>query len=442
LPVIGVMPRVLGNPAETLADFHATYGDVVRLAPRLVAVFSPDVAAHILVDRERIYHKSAFYKRGRVLIGDGLFLSDGDVWRMRRRMLNPVFHRLMLNSMVGAMVDEAEHLVQHWQRAAGPGVIGVSSAMQQITMRIVLVALLGSDMPPDTQQELAQAVTAALRALGDRINQPLPLPLWVPTALNRQLIGATRVAERIVFELIDRRQAEWDEKRTDLLSVLLTMNTSGEAPLSRKELRDETMSMFLAGHETTAHTMTWLWYMLATHPDVEQKLHDELDQVLGGRLPTAQDLPRLTYTRQVIEETLRLFPALWVISRTVLRDDTLGSYTVPAGSDILISTYHIHRRPDLWQDPERFDPDRFQPELTQHQHPFAFLSFGGGPRRCIGAGFAMTEMQVLVAILASRFRLRLPSGAQVRPSFRGALHPDGELNLLIEARDPSRALGA
>jgi len=273
-------------------------------------------------------------------------------------------------------------------------------------------------------------------ALKPSITDLLGFPEWFPRRRPKGYQRAITEFEALVSRFLAERRAAGIE-RDDLLSMLLLARDpeSGEG-MSDKQLRDEILTIFLAGHETTANALSWTWYLLAQHPDAEARLHDELDRVLGGRMPNAGDVAELKWTRMVIEETMRLYPPAHTISRTAIEEDWIGSVRLPPGALITISIYMTHRNPNLWPHPERFDPERFAPAAVAQRHRFAYLPFGGGPRICIGNGFAITEAQVVLAAIAQRYRVRLASDHVVQPIGLITLRPKTGIWVTLERRVP------
>ncbi len=256
-------------------------------------------------------------------------------------------------------------------------------------------------------------------------------PLWIPTPRNLAFKRARAELDRVVYDIIASRRRRHAPKG-DLLDMLLAAREQGSGEgMTDRQLRDEVMTLLLAGHETTATTLTWTWYLLSKHPGAARKLRAELDVVLGGRLPGVGDLPALEYTQRVVRESMRLYPPVWVISRTAIEEDEIGGYTIPAGSILLLSQYAMHRHPDFWENPEGFDPDRFSPERSEGRHRYAYFPFGGGPRLCIGANLAMLETELILAILAQRYRLELLPGHPVEPEPLITLRPRYGMKMML-----------
>lgn len=294
--------------------------------------------------------------------------------------------------------------------------------MMRLTLTIVCLTLFTSDIS-DEASDVGQALTVVLRHANNRISSLFPLPENFPTEENYRFQQALKTLDRVVYNLINERRQS-GEDTGDLLSMLVFARDeeTGES-MSEKQLRDEVMTIFLAGHETTANALSWTWYLLSKHPDVERRLDAELKEVLGGRVPTLFDLKNLKYTLQVLNETMRLYPPVWEIGRENIGTDQLGGYDIPSNSTIILSAYVTHRHPDFWENPEGFDPERFSPEHSGNRPQYAYFPFGGGPRTCIGNNFALMEAQLVIADIAQKYRLELVPGHVVEPEPMITLRP-------------------
>jgi cytochrome P450 len=347
------------------------------------------------------------------MMGEGLLTSDGDFWRRQRRLSQPAFHRQQIGAFAGTMTSIAEEMLERWQPVAARGqLIDVSAEMIRLTLSIVSKTLFNTDVGAEANT-VGEAITVAFKEFDRRLAALFTLPDVVPTPSRRRLHNAIQTLDRVVYRIIEERRRA-GEDIGDLLSMLVFARDeeTGES-MSDKQLRDEVMAIFLAGHETTANALNWIWYLLSKHPAVERRLHDELAAVLGGRIPTLEDLPKLSYTTMVIEESLRLYPPAWVIERRSIAADQIGPYVIPPGSTIIPSQYITHRHPAFWDNPEGFDPERFTPERVAARPRFAYFPFGGGPRVCIDNNFAMMELQLILATVTQRYRLALVPGHPV-----------------------------
>ncbi len=416
----------------------AAYGPVARyrFGPlRNYFLAHPDGLKHVLQDHVKNYTKDDFaYDVVRRVVGDGLFTSSGDTWLQQRRLAQPAFHRARIAAMAARMVQSTEELAERWatsQRAGEPR--RLADDMMALTLRIVGEALLGSDVREDTEA-VSSSFSVISEQLVERIQSLRFLPPVLPTAYDRAFREANRSLRDVVNRVIARRR-EHLEDRGDLLSMfMLAQDEETGARMDDAHLRNEVLTMLLAGHETTANALSWTWALLHQHPEVERTMHEELDAVLGGRPPTAEDVPRLVYTRRVLDESLRLYPPVYSLSRKIVADDVLCGYQVLGGKSLYLSPYVTHRLPEFWPDPERFEPDRFTPERIAARPRYAYLPFLGGPRQCIGNAFALMEATLILATLGQRFRPRMVEGYTPRPEPLLTLRPKGGVPVRITAR--------
>jgi cytochrome P450 len=423
------------DPLAYTLGLARRFGDVVRIRVgpfRSYMVFHPDDVKHVLQDNHQNYVKGLIIDRTKVLIGDGLFTSEGSFWRRQRRLAQPAFHRQRSAGFATAMTDATAAMLARWDAHAGSGVpFDVAAEMNRLTLRVVGQTLFSMDLD-GAAADVGRALQVALAYVDRRALLVAPSPLIVPTPQNLRFRRARRVLDRVVYDIIETRRRDGSQT-SDLLSMLLQARDeeTGEG-MSDRQLRDEVMTFLLAGHETTAAALAWTWYLLARHPAVEARLRAEVDTVVGDRTPTVEDLPALSYTRMVVEETMRLYPPVWGIGRQTIGEDTLGGYRVPAKVVVSISPYVTHRHPACWDDPERFDPERFTPERAAGRSRFAYLPFSGGPRLCIGSEFALMEAQLVIAMVVQRYRLALVPGRVVEPEVRLTLRPRGGLPATLE----------
>jgi len=344
-------------------------------------------------------------------VGHGLVSANGEEHKRQRRLAQPAFHTRRIDAYAGTMVDYTTAMLDEW---ADGQALDVAEAMSTLTMLIVARTLFGADRVAmkDTAERIGAAIHV-IQATADReFQSALVLPEWLPTAMNRERRAAREVLYETIDRLIAQRRAQSDAADNgDLLSMLLLSRDEGGDRMSDDEVRDQLVTLFVAGHETTSNALTWTWYLLSQHPEAEARLHAEVDAALGGRPPALADLPRLPYTMQVIKEAMRLYPPAWVVNvRCAAADTTLGPYAVKKGDLLWLSPFVMHRRPAYFPDPERFDPDRWTAERERALPKFAYMPFGGGPRVCIGNGFALMEAHLIVAAVAQRYRLRLRPG--------------------------------
>jgi cytochrome P450 len=371
------------------------FGDIYKASvfgASVYVVAAPEYAEHVLRKNWQNYVKGQAIKRVALLLGNGLMVSEGESWKSQRRMIQPAFHRDAMATLIDVVTSANIALRQKWEQAAlANASVNVTRDLSLMVLQVVLVAIFGEDY--------AAAAPHFSMLSGE------------PTR-DLRFAQAFRSLGKIVMQVVARRRKE-AIKHGDILGLLLEARDrdSGQA-MPDRQLVNEIMTLIVAGHETTASSLNWLWYLLSQHPAVEEKLSHELDGFRADEPLKLDDLPRFSYTRQVIDEALRLYPPGWLMTRKALADDHLGDYFVPAGTEIYISPYFIQRNPALWEAPERFDPDRFGPDRPQDRHPLAMLPFSAGPRNCIGEAFARIEIQIHLMIVAKRLRLR---SAETKP---------------------------
>lgn len=416
---------------ERLAREH---GDVAgaRFGPRRVTLLShPERVREVLVARHRDFIKSYALQRARVLLGEGLLTSEEPLHLRQRRLAQPAFHRERIAAYAAVMVEHAERASASWSDGAE---VDVAREMNRLTLKIAGETLFGADVGGEAEQ-ISGALTDAL-SLYKRITNPLGLLLdRLPTPGTLRMRRARERLDATIYRMVAERRAS-GEDRGDLLSMLLlAQDEEGDGGgMSDLQLRDEALTLFLAGHETTANALSWTWYLLARSPEAEARLHQELDAVLGGRAPEPDDLRALPYTRAVLAESMRIFPPAYVVGREPVVDYEVEGYVAPAGSIVLMSPWVIHRDPRWWEEPLRFDPGRWTPGLEERLPRFAYFPFGGGPRKCIGEGFAWTEGVLVLAALARRWRVRLVPGHPVEMLPQITLRPRHGIRAVLERR--------
>ncbi|HEX6777123.1 MAG TPA: cytochrome P450, partial [Ktedonobacterales bacterium] len=395
----------------------------------------PKSIKYVLQEHARNYNKDLItYTMFQPFLGHGLLTNDGPSWLQQRRLIQPAFHRRRLLTYGPLMTEATVAMLKQWQASyEGEGPLHMEEEMMRLTLRIVGQALFGLDLASETST-IGAAVTTVLAQFGEYVFHPFP-PLSVPTPRNRRMQRAIHVLDRLVYRLIAERRSR-ETEREDVLALLLAAQDeeTGQG-MTDRQVRDEVMTLLMAGHETTANTLTWTWYLLGSHPEVERRLQAELEEVLGGRVPTVADLEALKYTRMILEEVLRLYPAAPLLSRKAIAADELQGYPIAANSMIMISPYAMHRHPAFWDEPERFDPERFTPERAAARPAFTYFPFGGGPRVCIGNHFAMMEAQLILATVAQRYQLRLLPGHPVEPQVVVTLRPRYGVPMTIHATD-------
>ena len=381
----------------------------------MVGISSPELAEKVLTD-SATYAKLGRDNPLRLALGDGLLTnSDHPDWLRKRRMVQPAYHGKSMQHMFRSMQDCTVELADRWQHELrGGDALDLHVQMMHVTLDIVSRAMFSRPMLTGSALS-PKAVDVAINYTFSRLQNPLAPPMWLPTPRNRRFRGVMTGLDDLMFELIrDRRSGTDRPSRSrsssasvDLLDMLVDARDAdtGEA-MSDREVRDEVITTFAAGHETTAITLSWAYYLLSGHPEQRARLHAEIDSVLGDRLPEMADLQQMPYTKWVFEEALRLYPSAPIVPRLVTKQTRLGGHVIEPGTRILIDLYNIHRHPDHWPDPERFDPTRFAPENSRGRARYAHMPFGGGPHLCVGKQFALLEAQVLLAVLSRRFEMR------------------------------------
>lgn len=430
-PLWGNLLELRRDPLGFLTRCARDYGDIVLFRILHVPVYllnDPAYIERVLVTENRNFAKGRAWRASRALLGEGLVTSEGAKWQRQRALVQPAFHREHIAAYAKLAVAFAQAEIATWQNGETRA---IDHDMMRLTLRIIAKALLDADVSDDADQ-VGKAMRTFLQEFRNRVNTGLLIPEWAPTPSNRRMRQATRELEGIIFGLINlRRRMPQLEPSRDLLALLLEARDENGAPLSDRELRDQVMTMLLAGHETTALTLALAWYLIAQAPDVQTQLDIELQTQLQGRAPTAADVPRLPFTNRVVRETLRVFPPAWAFARRALHDIELGGYRVRAGSSITLSQWVTHRDPRYFENPDAFNPNRWTDSFINQLPRFAYFPFGGGPRICIGAGFAQLEVVLLLATIAQNVQLTRASAEpfELLPSL--TLHPKHPIKMRV-----------
>ncbi len=423
-PLLGIVPKIGRDVLGFFVSMQAEYGDVVRLdfgARTMYLVTHPDDIKYILQDNNRNYAKG--YEQVKPVLGDGLVSSEGDFWRRQRRLIQPNFHRRRIAEFSTIMVESAAEMLESWKPYAKQGeTLDIAHEITSVTQQIIAKTMFSTDVGEQVDT-LCQAFDVTLEYMNMRMFNPLPLLDRLPTPANLRFRRSLAVLDEIMYGLIEARRT-MSHPPEDLLTMLIEARDeeTGEG-MSDRQIRDEVVTIFFAGHETTASTLSWSWYLLAQHPEIARAVTAEAIDVLGGRNPTIEDYPNLIYSRRVIDESLRIYPPAWMFARQTIQPDEVGGYHIPAGAMIMLSPYITHRHPDFWEDPERFNPDRFITERIAGQHRLAYFPFGGGPRLCIGKDFALVEATLILAQMAAAYEFQLVPGRKVVPQPIATLRP-------------------
>jgi cytochrome P450 len=438
---------LLGNLLDFRRDFlgfltraSREYGDVVSFRiglKKVILLNHPDLIETVLVTESRNFIKHYVTRLLRPTLGNGLLMSEGDFWLRQRRLMQPAFHKSRIAAYGDIMVAYTRRLLDRWQDGA---TLDMHKEMMRLTLEIVAKALFDADVAGKAS-DVGEALEVAMANFIRRWKSLYPMPAWVPTPGNLRTRRAVRRLDEIIYGFIRERRASGAE-RGDLLSILLHARDEDDGSrMTDRQLRDEAMTLFLAGHETTANALSWTWYLLAEHPEAEARLLAELEAVLGGRAPTVADLPRLRYTEMVVTESMRVYPPVYAFGREAVQPCMLGGYDIPAGMTVFMSQWLMHRDPRYFDRPEEFRPERWADGLARRLPKFAYFPFGGGPRLCIGNTFAMMEAVLLLATMVPRFRFRLAPGHPVVPLTTVTLRPAHGLLGVIEKRQQPATVG-
>ncbi len=430
----GQIVAMTRDPLRFLMKVARDYGEIAHfnLGPQHTVLLNhPDYIQNVLVAHDWNFLKGRGLQRAKKVLGRGLLTSEGNFHRRQRRLSQPAFHKQRIAMYAETMSEYAARTRDRWQEGEK---LDVASEMMRLTLAIVAKTLFDADVENEAA-EIGQALTEVLEMF-ETFTSPLTEILdRLPLPGNRRVQRARARLDETIYRIIEERRAR-GEDRGDLLSMLLlAQDAEGDGGgMSDEQLRDEAMTLFLAGHETTANALTWTWYLLSENRDVETRLHDEIDRVLAGRLPTVDDVPRLPYTEMVLTEAMRCYPPVWVMSRRALSTYRVGDYSIPAGSIVLLSQYVMHHNERYYPDPFKFDPERWRPEARAERPKHAYFPFGSGPRLCIGEQFAWMEGILIIATFAQRWKMRLVPNHPVKMQPLITLRPRYGMRMTIEQR--------
>jgi cytochrome P450 len=416
---------MLGHPLEHLQFLAEEHGDVVAmpmLSEEWLLLVHPEDVEALLVTTHASLQRDEFAVYLRRVLGQGLLTSDGELWKRQRRLASSAFTPKRIRGYASSMASVTDRGLRRLEPGA---VVRLHEVMSRLTMEVVAEVLFGAGIGEADVRTVSSALAVMNSLLGNSVEAALRLPLWVPTPKHVAARQHLTSVDALVHRFIDDRRRQGVENRDDLLSALLSAVDDDGTRMSDTQLRDETITLFLAGHETTSLALSHAFYLLGKNPDVLARVQAEVDTVLGGRLPTESDVPKLSLTERVIKEAMRLYPPAWVTGREVAQPITIAGRTIPVGTQVIVSQWLVHRDPRWWPRPEAFDPDRFLPELAKTRPRFAYFPFGGGPRVCIGSHFAMLEAVLMLALIASRFEVELLPFEQLRFAPSVTLQPKG-----------------
>jgi cytochrome P450 len=439
MPVVGVAFDLRRDPLAGLRRYARDYGDVARFCVMMqerILLSHPDFVNQVLVIQQSKFHKSELTRRvtGRML-GNGLLISEGDFWRRQRRLEQPAFHRSRIPEYAATMVDLCRAHINSWRDGDQRN---MAQEMMALTLDIAVKTLFGTSLPGEAHQ-IGEAMIFLMRYSMRRQRLPLQIPQDWPTPRNRRATRELEFIDSIIYRIIAERQAEKDShNHNDLLALLMSAMDEDGTQMTAQQLHDEAITLFVAGHETTAQMLAWTWYALSNNPAAEEKLQDELHRVLGGRDPEAADFGKLVYLQALMNEILRLYPPAYIMAREVIEPVQIGGYEFTPGTTIVMSQWVSHRDPRFFDDPEAFRPERWLDGLASRLPPGAYYPFGDGARRCIGQGFALMEAAIVTGMLAQRFQFRLVPGQIVATEPLVTLRPRHGIHMTLHEHAASR----
>lgn len=439
-PLIGHLPEFRRDPLALLETGWRQAGEVYALnvGPRtLIVVSHPDLAQTMLVDGKHLFQRTRTFNGGTPLtfiLGLSVLTTDGDSWLAKRRLMQPIFHRARIQAMGATMAEAAQRMLARWEGRPAGSVLDLADEMKLVTLDIINRTMFSADVLPEVGQ-IGETVDISLHYITDRLRALVPVPASWPTPANRRFQKARATLDGYLYRLI-RERRQTTARPGDLLDMLLDARDEATGlGMDDEQVRNEVVTVYGAGHETTALALTWTWYALSQNPDVRRKLQQEVDTVLAGRAPTPADLPRLSYTLAVLEESMRLYPPVPFTARTAEQAAELGGYAIPKGAFVLVAINNLHRHPEFWDEPEAFRPERFLPENKARLHRQAYMPFLTGPHLCIGRDFALMEGQLLLAAMAQRYDLPVAPGQTVEKDVAVTMRPRHGLKVQLTRRN-------
>lgn len=433
IPILGSAVPFFKDILGFLKSTASRYGDIAyfQLGTRKIYMLShPDDIQDVLITNNRNFLKSRALQRAKIIVGEGLLTSEGETHLRNRRIIQPIFHNRVIPGFAETMVHFTDEFISDWKESS---VIDVHRKMMEITQRIVVKTLFDAEL--DDSGKLIDSLSYILNQFS-RFLFPFSEYLdKIPIPSNIKCNNALNTIDEYLYKIIQERKSDVNN-RNDLLSLLIqqTEDTGSKNAFNEKQVRDEVVTFYIAGQETTSNALCWTWYLISQNKEVEEKIESEIRTVLGNRLPTYEDLGSLTYIQNTVKESLRMFPPAWVVTRRAINDYRVGEYNIPSGTDIYMSQYVVHYDKRFYDKPEIFNPDRWNNLSGKEIHRFAFFPFGGGPRRCIGEPFAMMEAVLLIATIASKWRMRLAPNFKVEPQPLITLRPKNGLKMVLEKK--------
>ena len=429
---IGNFPLAHANPLATFEQWTQKFGDIFYYRAGWLHIYflnHPDLVESVLVNQYQNFRKDRVVRNARWIFGDGLLTNEGDPWLRQRRTIQPAFHRERIAGYANTMTSYTQAWLDSWREGETRD---IHQDMMRLTLKIVAKLLFGLEVDEESEKIAHSLNTLIGQGAGGRMILP-PFLRYLPVPTMARVRRAARRLDAIAYRIIRERRAD-GPMNDDLLSMLIEARDEDGSGMTDKQLRDEAITFLLAGHETTALSLSWAWYLLSENPEVERKLHQELDQVLNGRLPEAADMPRLSYTERVVKEAMRLYPPGWAVARTAVRTCEVGGYRLRRGDNVVISQWIMHRDPRFFNDPLTFDPDRWSPERAQSVPKYAYFPFGAGPRGCVGQSFAILEAVLLLATIAQQYQLKLAPKPPVIPTPGVTLRPKHGIRMELHRR--------
>lgn len=434
LPVLGSLPDYFRDMLGFLIRVRAEYGEIAyyKLGSRKMYLLSnPEHIKDVLVTHNRNFTKSRALQRAKIVLGEGLLTNEGASHTKQRKIIQPIFHHNRIRGYGDTMADYARRIGEKWENGA---VLDIHREMMRLTLAIVSKTLFDADVESESD-EIGKSLTHLVNQFPGLLFPYSEYLDKLPLPGNKRCYDAIDHLDGIIYRMIEERRSGTEGKE-DLLSMLMeARDEEGKgAAMSDKQIRDEALTLFLAGQESTANSLTWSFYLISQHPDVEKKIDEEVKRALGGRLPALDDLGKLSYTQKVFKEALRLYPPAWAVARRAIEDYTVDGYVVPAGADVFMSQYVVHRDPRFYKEPLKFDPDRWSAEFEDGLPKFAYFPFGGGPRRCIGEPFAWMEGVIIIATMVSEWKMRLVPNQKIEPLALITIRPKNGMKMILERR--------